>query len=155
MSERWCPETERECFLRPIIYGPRRWEFLEDKTCWHCQNLYKNDKALFEARKKMLEKEEIVPRVEQTQLNQSEFLAELERARLHWVGELERAVEQIRGIDKQRLGVDQALSDNQIVRYFREDSFDEKGEKISSRLYFRPEPKGELGFYTDEGNKTK
>lgn len=83
MGERWCPKTERECFLRPIIYGPRRWEFLEDKTCWHCQNLYKNDQALFKAKKKMLEKED------------------------------------------------------------------------SISIYFRPEPKGNLGFKNNEGNKTK
>ena len=96
-----------------------------------------------------------VGRQEISQLNQSEFLAELELARLHRIEELEEAVDKIRGIDRQRLGIDQAIIDNQTVRYFKEERFDEQGNHVSSRLYFRPEPKGELGFRTNEGSKTE
>jgi len=86
--------------------------------------------------------------VEIRRLNQSEFLACLEQARLHCINKLEEIVDDIRKIDRQRLGIDEAILDNQTVRYFREDSFDEKGEKISSRLYFETEPKKEIGFKT-------
>ena len=96
-----------------------------------------------------------VGRHEVRQLNRSEFLAELEEAKLHWIGELEEAVDRIRDIDRQRLGIDQAILDNQTVRYFKEERFDKQGNHISSRLYFRPEPKGNLGFQTHEGNKTE
>jgi hypothetical protein len=96
-----------------------------------------------------------IGRHEVSQLNQSEFLAELEEARLHWIEELEEAIDKIRSIDRQRLGVDQAIIDNQVVRYFKEEKFDKNGNHIFSRLYFRPEPKGELGFQTNERNKTE
>jgi len=96
-----------------------------------------------------------IGRHEVFQLNQSEFLAELEEARLHRIEELERTVDQIKNIDRQRLGVDQAIFDNQIVRYFKEERFDKNGNHISSRLYFRPEPKENLGFQTDERDKTE
>jgi len=86
--------------------------------------------------------------VEIQQLSQSEFLFELERARSHLVERIEAIVDKIRIVDRLRLGVDNAILDNQTVRYFKEDSFDEKGEKISSRLYFEAEPKKEIGFKT-------
>ena len=89
------------------------------------------------------------------QLNQSEFLAELEEARLHWIEELEETVDRIRDIDRQRLGIDQVIVDNQTVRYFKEERFDKQGNHVSSRLYFRPEPKGNLGFQTNERSKTE
>lgn len=103
----------------------------------------------------MKEREEIIPRVERVQLNQSQFMAELEMARRRWVDELEGVVDKIKNVDKQRLGVDNALLDNQRVRYYREDIFDENGEKMGSRLFFEPEPKGDIGFKTaNEGNKS-
>jgi len=104
----------------------------------------------------MLEREEInqIPRVEKTQLNQSQFIAELNEARQHWLDKLEDLVDKIRQVDKQRLGVDNALLDNQRLRFYREDIFDEKGERLGSRLFFESEPKEEIGFKTNEGNKT-
>jgi hypothetical protein len=90
------------------------------------------------------------PRQEIRQLNQSEFLSELEQARFHWIDQLEEVIKRIRNIDRQRLGADQAILDNQIVRYFREEIFDEEGNHVSSRLFFRPEPKEEIGFNKGE-----
>ena len=105
----------------------------------------------------MLEREEInqIPRVERTQLNQSQFMAELESARQRWIEQLEETVDKIRKVDKQRLGVDQAIYDNQQLRYYREDIFDENGERLGSRLYFESKPKDDIGFKTNEGNKTE
>ena len=96
----------------------------------------------------MLEREEInqIPRVERVRLNQGQFVAELESARQHWIEQLEDVVDKIRKVDKQRLGVDNALLDNQRLRFYREDIFDERGEKMGSRLYFETEPKDEIGF---------
>jgi len=101
----------------------------------------------------MKEREQIsqIPKVEIQQLSQSEFLSELEKARFRLTESrlterVQAIVDEIRTVDRLRLGVDEAILDNQIVRYFREDSFDEKGEKISSRLYFESEPKKEIGF---------
>jgi len=96
----------------------------------------------------MKEREQIsqIPKVEIQQLSQSEFLSELEKARFRLTERVQAIVDEIRTVDRLRLGVDEAILDNQIVRYFREDSFDEKGEKISSRLYFESEPKKEIGF---------
>jgi len=96
----------------------------------------------------MKEREQInqAPRKEIRRLNQSEFLFFLEQARAQWVSQLEEVVDNINNIDHQRLRLDNAILDNQTIRYFREDSFNEKGEKISSRLYFETEPKKEIGF---------
>jgi len=96
----------------------------------------------------MKEREQIsqIPKVEIQQLSQSEFLSELEKARFRLTERVQAIVDEIRTVDRLRLGVDEAILDNQIVRYFRENSFDEKGEKISSRLYFKTEPKKEIGF---------
>ena len=95
---------------------------------------------------KEIEREHRVPRVERTRLDKSEFLSLLGRIRLQWLDRLRRAVENINEIDQQRLLIDGAIRDNQIVRFFKEETFDENGKKIGSRLYFETEPKGKIGF---------
>ncbi len=47
-KESWCEETKRDCFLKPLIDGPRKREFEEIKTCEHCQKLHGNDMAIDE-----------------------------------------------------------------------------------------------------------
>jgi len=44
-KERFCPKTQRECLIRPLINGKRE-EFEKLKTCWHCLEQYQNDQIL-------------------------------------------------------------------------------------------------------------
>lgn len=79
-------------------------------------------------------------------ITESEYLSGLGEFRQFWVNKLEEAAENIRRVDKQRLAVDQATFDNQILDFFCEETFDEKGEMVSSRLYHTAKPKGKFGF---------
>ena len=89
------------------------------------------------------------------EINQSEYLAGLGEGREMWLNRLEQVVNNIRHIDRQRLAVDQAIFDRQILNYFCEETRDKNSELVSRRFYHTTRPKPSLGFNPNERNKTE